>query len=67
LLSFLAYWWGGLLSEGVVKLSIVAGPGYGVGTYLGTHMFRLANPTIFRAASLVLIALAVGISLPVFG
>ena len=67
LLSFLTYWWGGLLSEAVVKLSIVAGPGYGIGTYLGTHMFGLANPATFRAASLVLIALAVVASLPIFG
>ena len=50
-----------------MKLSIVAGPGYGIGTYLGTHMFGLANPAIFRAASLVLIALAVVASLPIFG
>ena len=67
LLSFLTYWWGGLVSEAVVKLSIVAGPGYGIGTYLGTHMFGLANPAVFRVASLVLIALAVVASLPVFG
>lgn len=67
MLSFLTYLWGGLLSEAVLKLSIVAGPGYGIGTYLGTHMFGLANPAIFRAASLVLIALAVVASLPIFG
>jgi len=67
LFSFISYWWGGLLSEAVVKLSIVAGPGYGIGTYLGTHMFGLANPSTFRMASLVLIALAVATSLPIFG
>jgi uncharacterized membrane protein YfcA len=67
LFSFLNYWWGGLLSEAVVKLSIVAGPGYGIGTYLGTHIFGLASPATFRTASLVLIALAVLTSLPIFG
>jgi len=45
----------------------VAGPAYGLGTYLGTHMFRLANPAAFRATSLILIALAVVASLPIFG
>ncbi|MBL8905526.1 MAG: sulfite exporter TauE/SafE family protein [Rhizobiales bacterium] len=67
LFSFISYWWGGLLSEAVVKLSIVAGPGYGIGTYLGTHIFGLASPSTFRVASLVLIALAVVTSLPIFG
>lgn len=67
LFSFVNYWWGGLVSEAVVRLSIVAGPAYGIGTFLGTHMFGFASPAIFRAASLILIALAVVASLPIFG
>ena len=67
MLAFLSYLWGGLLTEEVLKLSIVAGPGYGIGTLLGTRMFGLASSTIFRTASLVLIALAVVASLPLFG
>jgi uncharacterized membrane protein YfcA len=67
LLASLTYLWGGLLSEAVVKLSIVTGPAYGIGTFFGTHMFGLASPAVFRAASLALIALAVVVSLPIFG
>jgi len=67
LLSFLAYVWGGLVTETVLKLSIIAGPGYCIGTFLGRHMFGLASPKTFRAASLTLIALAVVVSLPIFG
>jgi uncharacterized membrane protein YfcA len=67
LFSFLTYWWGGLVSDAVVRLSVVAGPGYGIGTYFGTHIFRWASPAAFRVASLVLIALAVVMSLPLFG
>jgi uncharacterized membrane protein YfcA len=67
LFTFLTYWWGGLVSDAVIRLSVVAGPGYGVGAYIGTHMFGLASPETFRVASLVLIALAVIMSLPIFG
>ncbi|MBL8893250.1 MAG: sulfite exporter TauE/SafE family protein, partial [Rhizobiales bacterium] len=67
LFSFVNYWWGGLVSEAVLRLSIVAGPAYGIGTFLGTHMFGFASPATFRVASLVLIALAVVMSLPIFG
>jgi uncharacterized protein len=67
LFSFINYWWGGLLTEAVVRLSIIAGPGYGIGAYLGTHLFGLASQSTFRTASLVLIALAVLTSLPIFG
>jgi uncharacterized protein len=66
-LSFTTYLAGGLLTGGVLKISIVAGPAYGVGTFLGTRMFGLASPATFRHASIVLIALAVVMSLPVFG
>ena len=66
-LSFITYLWGGLLTAGVLKISIVAGPVYGVGTFLGTRMFGLASPATFRRASIILITLAVVISLPVFG
>lgn len=67
LFSFISYWWGGLVSETVLRLSVVAGPAYGIGTYLGTHMFGFASPATFKTASLVLIALAVVSSLPIFG
>ncbi len=66
-LSFLTYLLGGLLSATVVKHAILVGPVYGIGTFLGTRVFGLASPRVFRLASLTLIALAVLLSLPVFG
>ena len=50
-----------------MRLSVVAGPGYGIGSLSRHAHVRLANPATFRVASLVLIALAVVTSLPIFG
>jgi uncharacterized protein len=65
-LSIVTYWWAGLLSLDVLKFAGVAGPFYGLGTLAGTRMFVLASPAVFRTSSLVLIALAVVFSLPIF-
>ena len=66
-LSLVTYYLSGLISDEVLRISLLAGPAYGIGTYFGTRMFGLASPAIFRAASLILIALAVLLSLPLFG
>ncbi len=66
-LSLIAYIWGGLMSMHVLKLALFTGPVYGLGTMVGTRMFGLASPIIFRTSSLVLIALAVLLSLPLSG
>jgi uncharacterized protein len=66
-LSVTTYLWGGLLGPEAVKLSLFAGPAYGLGILGGNKMFPLATPTFFRTSSLVLIAFAVVMSLPVFG
>ena len=66
-LSLTTYLWGGLMSLQVLKLALFTGPAYGLGTLAGTRMFGLASPAIFRASSLVLIAFAVLVSLPLFG
>ena len=66
-ISLASYFWGDLISAPVLKLALVAGPAYGAGIFVGTRIFRLASPAVFRSASLALIALAVLLSLPVFG
>jgi uncharacterized membrane protein YfcA len=66
-ISLASYLWGGLLGLTVVALAAIAGPMYGVGIYFGSRMFGLASPAVFRNASLALIALAVLLSLPVWG
>lgn len=66
-LSVVSYLWGGLMGPEVVKLSLIAGPAYGLGILGGNKMFPLATPDFFRASSLVLIGFAVVASLPIFG
>jgi uncharacterized protein len=66
-LSIIAYAWSGLMSAQVWKLALLSGPAYGLGIWGGTHMFRFASPAFFRSSSLALIALAVLLSLPIFG
>jgi uncharacterized protein len=65
-LSVITYVWGGLMSIEVLKFSLISGPAYGLGTLVGTRIFGLASPAVFRNSSLVLIAFAVLVSLPIF-
>jgi len=60
------YYWSGLIHLSILKLSALAGPAYGLGTWAGAKMFRFASPTVFRTVSLLLIAFAVVTSLPIF-
>ena len=66
-LTIVTYLWGGLMSLDILKLSVIAGPAYGLGILVGSKMFGLATPQFFRVSSLVLIAFAVVMSLPIFG
>jgi uncharacterized protein len=66
-LTVISYFWGGIMGAEVVKLSLIAGPAYGLGILGGNKMFPLASPAFFRNSSLVLIAFAVVMSLPVWG
>jgi uncharacterized protein len=66
-LTVISYFWGGIMGTEVVKLSLIAGPAYGLGILSGNKMFPLGSPTFFRNSSLVLIAFAVVMSLPLFG
>jgi uncharacterized membrane protein YfcA len=65
-ITVVTYFSGGLLTLEVLRLSLFAGPAYGIGTLLGSRMFGLASPQVFRTISLVLVAFAVLTSLPIF-
>jgi uncharacterized protein len=66
ILSLTTYVWGGLMTLQVLKFALFAGPAYGLGTLAGTRLFGHASPAVFRASTLILIAFAVLLSLPLF-
>jgi uncharacterized membrane protein YfcA len=61
-----AYLAGGLLSRAILGLALVIGPAFGIGLWLGSHMFGLASEETFRRICYALIALAALVSLPLF-
>jgi uncharacterized protein len=65
LISGATYVAGGLLTLPVVGLALVTGPLYGLGLFLGSRMFGLANEIAFRRICFALIAAAIALSLPV--
>ena len=67
ILTLLSYWWGGLISTIILKIGLFVGPAYGIGAFGGSRMFGLASPAMFRNMSFALIALAILLSLPLFG
>ena len=65
-LTTISYLVGGVLTTAVIGLVVLTGPAFGIGLWLGSHMFGLASDETFRRACYVLIALAALVSLPVF-
>ncbi len=65
-ISFASYLIAGLLGTTLIGLSLVTGPVYALGLYLGAHMFGLASETTFRRVCYGLIAASLTISLPIF-
>ncbi|MBN8973531.1 MAG: sulfite exporter TauE/SafE family protein, partial [Rhizobiales bacterium] len=61
-----SYLWGGLFTRTVIGLALVAGPVFGVGLWIGSHMFGLASDLTFRRVCYALIAASALISLPLF-
>lgn len=59
-----SYLWGGLITAPIVALAVVAAPAYGIGLWLGAHMFGIASEQTFRRLCFGLIALSALISLP---
>ena len=67
LLTAFSYLAGGLVTQQVLWLALVTGPAYGLGLWLGTHMFGLASPKTFQRVCFAMIALSVVLSLPIWG
>jgi uncharacterized membrane protein YfcA len=65
-LTTISYLVGGVLTTEVVGLAVLTGPAFGIGLWLGSHMFGLASEETFRRICYALIALAALVSLPVF-
>jgi uncharacterized protein len=64
-LSAITYLASGILTREVLLVSLMAGPGYGVGLFIGSRMFGIASETTFRRICFALIAAAAVIGLPV--
>jgi uncharacterized membrane protein YfcA len=64
-IAMVSYFVGGVLTLEVLKLSVVVGPIYGLGLFLGSRLFGVADEALFRRLCYALIAAAVVISLPV--
>lgn len=65
IISFGTYTAAGLISWDVVKLSLLVGPVYALGLFMGARLFGVASETLFRRVCYSLIALAAIVSLPV--
>jgi uncharacterized membrane protein YfcA len=65
-LTTISYLIGGVLTTEVVGLAVLTGPAFGIGLWLGSHMFGLASEETFRRICYALIALAALVSLPLF-
>jgi hypothetical protein len=65
-LTTISYLVGGVLTTAVIGLCVLTGPAFGVGLWLGSHMFGLASEETFRRICYALIALAALVSLPAF-
>jgi uncharacterized membrane protein YfcA len=64
IISFFTYLAAGILTWEVIKLSLLVGPIYGLGLFIGAKLFGVASDTLFRRICYSLIALAAIISLP---
>lgn len=66
LIILATYLWGGLFTQAVIVLALIAGPAFGIGLWIGTHMFGLASETTFRRVCYAMIAASALVSLPIF-
>jgi uncharacterized membrane protein YfcA len=64
MLTFLSYVVAGLLTTHVLGLALLIGPVYGLGLWIGSHMFGIASAETFRRICYALIAGAGIVSLP---
>ena len=66
LLILASYLFGGLFTLKVIGLALLTGPVFGIGLWIGAHMFGLAGETTFRRVCYALIAVSALVSLPLF-
>ncbi|MBW6421005.1 sulfite exporter TauE/SafE family protein [Rhizobium sp. XQZ8] len=66
IISAISYTSGGLLKAEVLLISLLAGPGYGIGLFIGSKLFGAASDATFRRLCFLLIAMAAIIGLPLF-
>jgi uncharacterized membrane protein YfcA len=66
LIILATYLWGGLFTQTVIGLALIAGPAFGIGLWIGSHMFGLASEATFRRVCYAMIAAAAFVSLPIF-
>jgi len=64
-ISVVTYMAGGLLTRTAFHFALVVGPAYGLGLFVGSRLFGLANESTFRRICCGLIAVAVILGLPV--
>jgi uncharacterized membrane protein YfcA len=64
--TIFSYLIGGVLTTAVIGLAVLTGPAFGIGLWLGSHMFGLASEKTFRRICYALIAVAALVSLPLF-
>ena len=64
-MALILYFAAGFLVRSLPGLALVVGPAYGLGLYLGSHMFGVASEATFRRVcyALVLVALIIGLPL----
>jgi uncharacterized membrane protein YfcA len=62
--SVVSYSLTGLITMEAIKFSLLVGPVYGIGVWLGASLFGRASETLFRAICYALIAMAVIAGLP---
>ncbi|WP_027054739.1 hypothetical protein [Mesorhizobium erdmanii] len=63
-LTGVSYLAGGLITLPVLALALVTGPFYGLGLYIGSHLFGRTSERGYRWACYGLIAMASIVSLP---
>jgi hypothetical protein len=66
LFTFVSYLAAGIITAQSLWLAALVAPAYAAGLFAGSRVFGLASPKTFRRLSLLLIALSVVTSLPIW-
>lgn len=66
LFTFVSYLAAGIITAQSLWLAALVAPAYAAGLFVGSRAFGLASPEVFRRLSLLLIALSVATSLPLW-